>query len=207
MKTIATIFIKDNWNKDFRKILTYLPIKFFLLFGLFLLFSGTEKLYSQSNSQLSNSVNQERIGDDCSEFICGEYDDKLLICHVPPGNPENEHEICISSNAIQTHLTHGDYCGPCTLLSNPTPENTPSISIYPNPFTNTIFVELKEELLTNNENVEIIIYDLLGRTIKSGTLINTTTFELDLSNLKSGLYLYNISKSNEIVGKGKIIKK
>ena len=38
--------------------------------------------------------------------------DKITICHVPPGNPGNCHEITISMNALQTHLNHGDtfYC-------------------------------------------------------------------------------------------------
>lgn len=37
---------------------------------------------------------------------------KITICHVPPGNPSNCHEITISLNALQTHLNHGDmlYC-------------------------------------------------------------------------------------------------
>lgn len=37
---------------------------------------------------------------------------KITICHVPPGNPGNCHEITISLNALQTHLNHGDmlYC-------------------------------------------------------------------------------------------------
>ena len=37
---------------------------------------------------------------------------KITICHVPPGNPGNCHEITISMNALQAHLNHGDtfYC-------------------------------------------------------------------------------------------------
>lgn len=34
--------------------------------------------------------------------------DTVTICHVPPGNPGNCHEITISVNALQTHLDHGD---------------------------------------------------------------------------------------------------
>lgn len=37
---------------------------------------------------------------------------KITICHVPPGNPGNCHEITISMSALQPHLDHGDklYC-------------------------------------------------------------------------------------------------
>ncbi len=206
MKTNEILFIKDIWNKVYRRILDFHPIPFYLLFVLFVFLFGTTELYSQSKNQITYSVIHDRSGNDCNDFICGDNDDKLLICHVPPGNPENEHEICISTNAVQTHLTHGDYCGPCTLLSNSSLENSPNISIYPNPFKNSLFVELKQDLLTSNENLEIIIYDLLGRTIKRIGQINKAKFEIDLSDLNNGIFIYNISNENGILGKGKIIK-
>ena len=31
---------------------------------------------------------------------------KITICHIPPGNPANCHEITISVNALQTHIDH-----------------------------------------------------------------------------------------------------
>lgn len=34
--------------------------------------------------------------------------DKISICHVPPGNPGNCHEITVSRNALKAHLDHGD---------------------------------------------------------------------------------------------------
>lgn len=38
---------------------------------------------------------------------------KVTICHVPPGNPDNAHTISVSPHAVDAHLGHGDYCGPC----------------------------------------------------------------------------------------------
>lgn len=55
---------------------------------------------------------------------CGEKMDKVLICHVPPGNPAAAQEICISlQGAIQGHdvpmdgtvsAKSGDRLGPCS---------------------------------------------------------------------------------------------
>jgi Tol biopolymer transport system component len=45
--------------------------------------------------------------------------EKVTICHIPPGNPENAHEITISVNALPAHLAHGDYEGACV----PTPDD------------------------------------------------------------------------------------
>jgi hypothetical protein len=35
------------------------------------------------------------------------------ICHIPPGNPANAHEITVSENAVYAHVMHGDTIGPC----------------------------------------------------------------------------------------------
>jgi len=43
--------------------------------------------------------------------------DKVTICHIPPGNPENAHTITISVNALETHIEqHGDTLGECGLI-------------------------------------------------------------------------------------------
>jgi len=41
--------------------------------------------------------------------------DKVQLCHVPPGNPANAHEISVSPNAVDGHLLNhtGDALGPC----------------------------------------------------------------------------------------------
>jgi hypothetical protein len=39
--------------------------------------------------------------------------DKVTICHFPPGNPANYQTITISAAALQAHLAHGDFPGPC----------------------------------------------------------------------------------------------
>jgi len=38
---------------------------------------------------------------------------KVVVCHIPPGNPDNKHTITIGSPAVRGHLDHGDTLGPC----------------------------------------------------------------------------------------------
>jgi hypothetical protein len=40
---------------------------------------------------------------------------KVLVCHIPPGNPANAHDICIGEPAVKHHVKHhGDGVGvPC----------------------------------------------------------------------------------------------
>jgi len=42
-----------------------------------------------------------------------QYEEKVVICHRPPGNPQNMHTISVSENAVPAHLAHGDTRGPC----------------------------------------------------------------------------------------------
>ena len=47
------------------------------------------------------------------DISCGNNNDKVLVCHLPPGYPENIQMICIAPSAIQAHLDHGCYVGMC----------------------------------------------------------------------------------------------
>ena len=39
---------------------------------------------------------------------------KVLVCHIPPGNPDNAHDICVGAPAVAAHQeNHGDTLGPC----------------------------------------------------------------------------------------------
>ena len=33
---------------------------------------------------------------------------KVLLCHVPPGNPAKAHVISVSPSAVPAHLAHGE---------------------------------------------------------------------------------------------------
>ena len=46
---------------------------------------------------------------DCAN--CG--NNKILVCHVPPGNPCNEQQLCISENASSAHIDGGKGHGNC----------------------------------------------------------------------------------------------
>lgn len=38
---------------------------------------------------------------------------KVEICHIPPGNPGNRRTLSVGASAVDAHLRHGDYEGPC----------------------------------------------------------------------------------------------
>jgi hypothetical protein len=51
----------------------------------------------------------EQVRDDDNQ---GE--NKVTICHIPPGNPDNRHTITVGESAVAAHIqNHGDTLGPC----------------------------------------------------------------------------------------------
>ncbi len=53
---------------------------------------------------------------------------KVVICHIPPGNPDNGHSIKISMNALPAHLAHGDIVS-CDEMPDPPPPDGKQITI------------------------------------------------------------------------------
>jgi hypothetical protein len=43
----------------------------------------------------------------------GQPQEKVVICHIPPGNPANAHTLEVGAPAVQAHLNHGDVPGSC----------------------------------------------------------------------------------------------
>ena len=39
---------------------------------------------------------------------------KVTVCHIPPGNPDNRHDITVGAPAVSAHLAHGDFVGSCS---------------------------------------------------------------------------------------------
>ncbi len=40
-------------------------------------------------------------------------EDKVELCHIPPGNPDNPHTITVGASAADAHIGHGDTLGEC----------------------------------------------------------------------------------------------
>ncbi len=40
-------------------------------------------------------------------------DNKIRVCHRPPGNPDHRKTIKIGRSAVPAHLDHGDFVGEC----------------------------------------------------------------------------------------------
>lgn len=85
------------------------------------------------------------------------------------------------------------------VLSNATFTQTNNFSIYPNP-VKAGYVNIKT---TSNEAVNITVFDLLGKKVITKTLSNN---KLNVSSLKSGVYLLNIEQNGASTTKKLVIE-
>lgn len=82
------------------------------------------------------------------------------------------------------------------------------INIYPNPFSNNLTIEC-ENLADQSQTVEIKISDLMGRIVyqeANSDLQYNPVYKIDLSSIKSGVYLASIIDSNKKSYTKRIIK-
>ena len=68
---------------------------------------GGDDSIDNNNDGLPDCAFPPAFEDIIADWKCG--NNKVFICHV--GN--NTHTICVNKNAIDAHIGHGDYLGPC----------------------------------------------------------------------------------------------
>ncbi|MDA8693452.1 S8 family peptidase, partial [Saprospiraceae bacterium] len=76
-----------------------------------------------------------------------------------------------------------------------------SISVYPNPATNSLKIEYAAP---NNEELKVSIYSITGQKQIETNFYNQNTIELDVSDLSKGIYLLEVQNDN-LVSTRKII--
>jgi hypothetical protein len=136
--------------------------------------------------------------------------DKVLVCH-------KGQTLCISQNALQAHLNHGDQAGPCASERSVNPVHTKmnvlpaefQIVNFPNPFRGGTKIQYS---LPVNSRVSIKVYDLMGREIN--VLINADKpagihfVNFDGSKLEKGVYFCKLvadSEGNKVSETSKLI--
>ena len=123
---------------------------------------------------------------------CGNNNNKVLVCKVPPGNPGNAINICVSPSAVASHLATGSYLGACAnkqILG----ATDAGLSLYPNPASGQLNIEFE---LTTKDNVHLQIYDSYGRLVSEERFVESAglfVYQVDVSNLANGVYLIRMN--------------
>jgi hypothetical protein len=147
---------------------------------------------------------------------------KVEMCHIPPGNPGNAHTICIDASAVPAHLAHGCLLGDCSEANdcNATArfgdeEDAESFSnslifmhVVPNPFESGFEVQMT---VPQKGEYTIDLVNAQGQTvlnIYSGILESnkTNNFSINAEELGEGIYFLRASNYHGLIELSKIIK-
>lgn len=136
---------------------------------------------------------------------------KVYICHAPPGNPNNAQTLSVSVNAVASHLSghSGDRLGTCDMSCNSSAkggrnnneEGTEEgeehsmeelvaengIKVYPNPNNGMFILNLP-----NAEESQILISNVSGQVVYRNAVSGTQKVSIDLSNNAKGIYMIQV---------------
>jgi hypothetical protein len=129
------------------------------------------------------------------DWRCGNNMDKVKICH-------NGHTICVSLNAVQAHLDHGDNLGDCISAKSPSEGLPHEYSLrqnYPNPFNPTTMISYD---LPSSGQTKLVIYDMFGREVAQlvdePQSAGSYQIPFDGSSCASGMYLYRLESGSHV---------
>lgn len=122
----------------------------------------------------------------CSDSQLDDGDDqnKILICHLPSGNPDNPQTIEILESDWPDHESHGDYKGECY-------DDETDINPFPNPTEGESNIRLPPGLMKRIDNeVKVEVYDFNSNLLwtKNYPIVDGYV-SIDISNQSSGMYV------------------
>ena len=135
----------------------------------------------------------------------GNGNGKVIICHVPPGNPNNPQTLSISPNAVNTHLTlhGGDQLGPCGTTCGPVTRSANEIGemlinegfetiVYPNPTNGEFTIMIHSD---SQEPIHAALYSITGSKIMDLNDIQVNEPYMVKQSLSSGVYMILINQN------------
>jgi len=75
--------------------------------------------YSKKDKSEDSRSNADKEREKGSEDSESSDDNKVTLCHVPPGSPGNLQTLSVAEGAVGAHLAHGDLLGACPVVESP----------------------------------------------------------------------------------------
>lgn len=123
-------------------------------------------------------------------------------------NGDGWQPMCFKYNDEVIFLENSDceqcFCALFSSIVGADTENNDWLA-YPNPVNNIITFNFNSKNSNIESEYQISILDLNSKTLKE-VINNSDNIEVDLSDLKKGIYFYKVSKNNQLIQTGKLIK-
>jgi Secretion system C-terminal sorting domain len=99
-------------------------------------------------------------------------------------------EIAIESYTYSNgYLTEGFHqCWTCGPVSINEIQNNLAISTYPNPFLNSVIIDIPN----NTDDLDLVVFDALGKIVLTEKYSGNSPIEYDLRFLSSGMYVLQL---------------
>jgi hypothetical protein len=133
----------------------------------------------------------------CNIFSIINYQSDTL--QIDSAETLQEH-FSTSNNAI---LRFNTGCSLNNTSSISGPELGELVSVYPNPFSSHLTIEMSDEISRNE--MEFSLINLYGQKVEVSYSINEGNIHLERGSLASGVYLFRVSTDNIVLSTGKII--
>lgn len=78
-------------------------------------------------------------------------------------------------------------------------------SVFPVPADEFVVLQLEQGALAKHPEMQLVVYDQLGREQKRRLLGQSDRHEINVSDLHSGLFLFQLIDNNEVLHTGKIV--
>lgn len=92
-----------------------------------------------------------------------------------------------------------------TSLSEARSESELVSSVYPVPATDVVWIALDAQGMTAYPNAEWVLYDQLGRLQKSQSAEQTDRIEIDIRDMHSGLYVFQLVNNSQVLHTSRLI--
>lgn len=140
------------------------------------------------------------------DIRCGHKLDKVQICNVPPGNPSNAKEKCISANGVAARLANGSYLGDCkpntikvaqtTKVPGAKNVNIVTLRTVPNPSSGQFTLYASSNNLNCTMNLKV--FDNTGRALEIRKVRANETIQIGASYLP-GIYFAELTEGRQRV--------
>lgn len=137
---------------------------------------------------------------------CGNNNNKVHICH-------NGNTLCVAASAVQAHLNHGDFLGPCSSCGDRNGSFTLEqadqleLDLFPNPANNEVTIDLNG---LGEADASLTMFDNLGRIVLSKHIESDThyaQFKVSLNGFAAGKYFVRVVTADEVQTKNFVISR
>ena len=152
---------------------------------------NTSTTYTLTGTDANGCVATDEVTICVVDVVCfagNSNQPKVEICH-------NGNSMCVSPNAVASHLAHGCTLGSCSEANacnssarqiETIEQNGSSIKLFPNPASANLTVHFDTDEM-KNETSKYVITNIMGQIVVEGVL-NTGDNSIDISKFEDGIY-------------------